>query len=321
MQYLYILLLGLIIYYIISRYYENYRENFDPSLVPVSSIVTLAKVAQKLVDGGGTLTSPGNLTLGTPSAVGNLIVTGTSTTSGNQTVGGTLGVTGTSTLTGNTTVGGTLGVTGASTVGGNTTVGGTLGVIGASTLTGNTTVGGTLGVTGASTLTGNTTIGGTLGVTGNTTIGGNLTGGNISLTKTNLNTSSATNAELSSDTTNWKSLMILGNTAANNGGRNISMWDNVKINGNTTIGGSLTIGSITLSEVNGQLVISKPISNSGAQLVSPTINGARFIGNQQWTLSGDGRQSDQMFEFRDSNTGARKGWMGWTWGGLGSGYG
>jgi hypothetical protein len=150
MQYLYILLLGLIIYYIISRYYENYTENFDPSLVPVSSIVTLAKVAQKLVDGNGTLTNPGNLTLGTPSAVGNLLVTGNNTTSG------------TSTLTGNTTVGGTLGVTGATTVGGN------LGVTGASTLTGNTTVGGTLGVTG------NTTVGGTLGVTGNSTVGGTL---------------------------------------------------------------------------------------------------------------------------------------------------
>ena len=128
MRYVYILLLGLIIYYIISRFYENYTEKFDPSLVPVSSIVTLAKVAQKLVDGGGTLTNPGNLTLGTPSAVGNLLVTGNNTTSGNKTVGGTLGVTGASTLTGNTTVGGTLGVTGASTLGG------TLGVTGPATI-------------------------------------------------------------------------------------------------------------------------------------------------------------------------------------------
>jgi len=124
MRYIYILLLCLIIYYIISRFYENYTENFDPSLVPVSSIVTLAKVAQKLVDGGGTLTSPGNLTLGTPGAVGNLLVTGTSTLTGNTNVGGTLGVTGASTLTGNTTVGGTLGVTGNSTITGNLTVNG-----------------------------------------------------------------------------------------------------------------------------------------------------------------------------------------------------
>ena len=108
MQYLYILLLGLIIYYIISRYYENYRENFDPSLVPVSSIVTLAKVAQKLVDGGGTLTSPGNLTLGTPSAVGNLIVTGNNTTSGISTLAGatTIGVPGTPSTTTNLTLNG-----------------------------------------------------------------------------------------------------------------------------------------------------------------------------------------------------------------------
>ena len=49
-----------------SNLYQNYSssEHFDPSLVPVSSIVTLAKVAQKLVDGGGTLTNPGNLQIG-----------------------------------------------------------------------------------------------------------------------------------------------------------------------------------------------------------------------------------------------------------------
>jgi hypothetical protein len=110
MRYIYILLLCLIIYYIISRFYEKYTENFDPSLVPVSSIVTLAKVAQKLVDGDGTLTNPGNLTLGTPSGVGNLIVTGTSNLKGNTNVGGTLNVTGNTTLTGSTNVQGVLSV-------------------------------------------------------------------------------------------------------------------------------------------------------------------------------------------------------------------
>ena len=181
----------------------------------------------------------------------------------------------------------------------------------------------TLGVTGATTLTGGVT--GGLNVTGNTkitgdaNITGNLTGGNISLTKVYSNTSSATNAELSSDTTNWKSLMILGNTSAG-GGRNISMWDNVKINGNTTIGGSLKIGSITLSEVNGQLFIDKPIFNDYGVLRSPKISNSILSGNQQWILGGNGSQSDSMFEFRDSNTNARKAWLGWTWGTNGSGY-
>ena len=100
MEHIYILLLGLIIYYIISRFYEKYTENFDPSLVPVSSIVTLAKVAQKLVDGNGTLTNPGNLTLGTPNAKGNLLVTGDSTTTGNTVVSGLTDLKGNTTIRG-----------------------------------------------------------------------------------------------------------------------------------------------------------------------------------------------------------------------------
>ncbi len=67
--------------YIINRKLDNYKnievENFDPSLVPVSSIVTLAKVAQKLVDGGGTLTNPGNLRItGNQQIDGNLNLKG-----------------------------------------------------------------------------------------------------------------------------------------------------------------------------------------------------------------------------------------------------
>jgi hypothetical protein len=93
MRYLY-LLFGLIIVYLLYCYYLKYeeQENFDPSLVPVSSIVTLAKVAQKLVDGGGTLTNPGNLQIGLPSAgaVGNLYVTGTNTVDGASTFNNTI---------------------------------------------------------------------------------------------------------------------------------------------------------------------------------------------------------------------------------------
>ena len=71
--FLYVLIAIIVVYYITTRYvwYEDEQENFDPSLVPVSSIVTLAKVAQKLVDGNGTLTNPGNLTV-----AGNLTVSG-----------------------------------------------------------------------------------------------------------------------------------------------------------------------------------------------------------------------------------------------------
>jgi len=74
------LILSVFLYFIFTRVLENFlveQENFDPSLVPVSSIVTLAKVAQKLVNGNGTLTNPGNLQIGaSTSAPGNLTVTG-----------------------------------------------------------------------------------------------------------------------------------------------------------------------------------------------------------------------------------------------------
>jgi hypothetical protein len=86
MQLIYILLIGIVVYYLVTRLFENYstQEDFDPSLVPVSSIVTLAKVAQKLVDGGGTLTNPGNLTVtGNSTVGGNFMVNGNSTVGGN----------------------------------------------------------------------------------------------------------------------------------------------------------------------------------------------------------------------------------------------
>ena len=178
MRYVYILLLGLIIYYIISRFYEKYTENFDPSLVPVSSIITLAKVAQKLVDGNGTLTNPGNLQIGTPSAVGNLLVTGDTIVSGRLAnigitqLGNTLGVTGATSLSS------TLGVTG------NTTLSSSLGVAGATTLTGATTIGAStntpatttnLTVNGSTTITGSAIIG-TPATTTNLTVNGVMGG-------------------------------------------------------------------------------------------------------------------------------------------------
>ena len=84
------LILSTCLYFIFTRVLENFlveQENFDPSLVPVSSIVTLAKVAQKLVNGNGTLTNPGNLQIGaSTSAPGNLTVTGTLGVSGKTTL-------------------------------------------------------------------------------------------------------------------------------------------------------------------------------------------------------------------------------------------
>jgi len=89
----YYFILAIFLYFILSRVFDKFnleQENFDPSLVPVSSIVTLAKVAQKLVNGNGTLTNPGNLQIGVGStAPGNLTVTGNTTVNGNLIFGGT----------------------------------------------------------------------------------------------------------------------------------------------------------------------------------------------------------------------------------------
>jgi len=88
------LLLGVLLYFLFTRVLERFsqeQENFDPSLVPVSSIVTLAKVAQKLVNGNGTLTNPGNLQIGANADTpGNLTVTGNTTVGGGLTINGSL---------------------------------------------------------------------------------------------------------------------------------------------------------------------------------------------------------------------------------------
>ena len=86
------LLLGLLFYYILSRLLENYnleQENFDPALVPVSSLVTLAKIAQKLVN-NNTVNYPSNLQIGPPSGSSDLLVTGNTITYNTLQTNGTI---------------------------------------------------------------------------------------------------------------------------------------------------------------------------------------------------------------------------------------
>jgi hypothetical protein len=87
---LFYLVIGIILYYVLTLVIEKYysqTENFDPSLVPVSSIVSLAKVAQKIVNGNGVLKNPGNLQIGSSStAPGNLTVTGNSNFNGSVSI-------------------------------------------------------------------------------------------------------------------------------------------------------------------------------------------------------------------------------------------
>jgi hypothetical protein len=78
MNWYYLLILGIILYYVINNFYENYSsEHFDPSLVPVSSIVTISKVLNGIV-GKGNLTVASNLSIGN-----NLNTDGSATVNGN----------------------------------------------------------------------------------------------------------------------------------------------------------------------------------------------------------------------------------------------
>jgi hypothetical protein len=113
---------AIILYFVLSAIFDNFnieQENFDPSLVPVSSIVSLAKIAQKLVNGNGTLTNPGNLQIGASTATpGNLTVTGNSIIDGNLSIAGTTNFNGTVTFgAGNTTIPGSLTTNGSITAG------------------------------------------------------------------------------------------------------------------------------------------------------------------------------------------------------------
>jgi hypothetical protein len=105
----YYFIFAIILYFILTAIFNNFnleQENFDPSLIPVSSIITLAKVAQKLVNGNGTLTNPGNLQIGNTGTYpgGNLTVTGKTIILGNGS-STALNVTGDTVLNGNLCMG------------------------------------------------------------------------------------------------------------------------------------------------------------------------------------------------------------------------
>jgi hypothetical protein len=276
--YLY-LLLGVLFYFLLSKILDKYltsQENFDPSLVPVSSIVTLAKVAQKLVNGNGTLTNPGNLQIGKDNtAPGSLTVTGptaigtatppvagdpTLKVTGNTKISGTLDA-GATTIIGNSTVTGSLGVSeelmGATLNAKNGTTNSTYKFIpggsaysdGISANALNLYAYGTNGTqnianfndNGTTELFGNTGIGGTLGVTGTTTL--------------------------------RSALGVAGNTTV---GGTLGVTGNTTLTGNTTVGGTLGVtGVTTLNNTN----ISGGASITGGLSINGNImyNGLKTI--------------------------------------------
>jgi hypothetical protein len=301
MKYIYLLLLILVLYYLFKNMYQKYsnQENFDPSLVPVSSIVTLAKVAQKLVDGGGTLTNPGNLQIGMPSAGanGNLTVTGDTTTN-------TLHVTNDATIGGKVIInsndagnnfnlassGGYFRLQNAATGSDIVTVGhngtdmyvpalfaGNTNITGTLNTSGLTTANGGLNVNGGSTVNGNVQINGSstvtngLSVTGGTTLNGNTSLNGVASFKTdtwhtdgqgNQRLHFGNNADNYYKSPNgWHSFRNAGDSST----MQIDPSGNVSIYGNLNVNGDISVP------------FGKTVNIGNVPINSGTYNGRNFI--------------------------------------------
>jgi hypothetical protein len=280
---LFYFIFAIIIYFVLTSIFEIFnleQENFDPSLVPVSSIVTLAKVAQKLINGNGTLINPGNLQIGINTTTpGNLTVTGNSIITGN------LSVNGTTTFSGpviygssNAIIPGSLSTTGSITAGSssNPQTIQTWGSVISNGLTvgsGNTQFNGPvtassgLQVTGAQTLTGN--LNARIGDKYNTRVGGIWTTAGVYAE------SGTTGLELG---------------AANNNVYIGSASNNVPNDLNVT--GMLNApGNITIANSNPYITFSKSGQNSNPQIYSSGntihIHAGDFKADNSATVSGN----------------------------------
>jgi cytoskeletal protein CcmA (bactofilin family) len=270
MKYLYVLLVIIVIYYIISSLSENYSssEHFDPSLVPVSSIVTLAKVAQKLIDGGGTLTNPGNLRIGMPSAPGNFGVTGNTE----------LGLPGTYTI-----INGITDINSDTSINSNLSVSGGIYIKEGNLALNNGTINMISDGTGGLSLIQADQTTGTRLTTGNTTVNGNLSVKKDAEIGSNLYVNDNIRANLLYQD---KRLHIKSNTedvyiAGKNGvtiAKNES-WDssgNLNVDGNITINGTLDLNNIARIKGNvgigGELFVTNKLCIDGACLSKNTIN-------------------------------------------------
>jgi hypothetical protein len=283
MKYIYILLICLVIFYLVSIIYQKNitKENFDPSLVPVPAIVTLANVVQNISDKLGTLINPGNLSIGSYAATAftNLLVTGNTVINPANGMSNTpnLSVNKDEIVLGNFTNNSLIPTSSINALlanlnGPSTTVTNfnstNLNVNGNATINGMTTVMNTpasqinIGkANNAANLlalnianndvrnSGNSTITGFLQypnlIASDLNIAGTLNTGGTYFTKNFSNKSSATTSEISNDA----ALMIVGNYAYGNGKRNITMLDNVTVTGNFTIGKNSTVDFVKAGSI------------------------------------------------------------------------
>jgi len=247
---------AVILYFVLIQVFDNFtleQENFDPSLVPVSSIVTLAKVAQKLINGNGTLINPSNLQIGSSSsAPGNLTVTGTTSSKSISLPSATAN--NTFTLQNDTDNYIRLKDNG----------GGQLLAIGqdGSFYTKNNTL----------INSGNTTLSGTLNVAGNTTVNSlSTTNGSVSINNGTIN--------LTSD--GGGGLHFLKSGTISNPSYNGVQMGNLTVNGNESVSGNLNvIGSRTVSgsiAITGDTSITRDVSINGKLILNNTDISASFL--------------------------------------------
>ena len=354
-KYIYILVITLIIYYVLSKYIEkfNLTDTFESEKVDNKKItIDLLKKEFSLKNNKvNDINEKFIETLDPISLVGNILsITYDIVAGGNLTVGGVLNA-GDINVTKNWR--NTANTTGAE-ISNDTKDYKTLMLVGNSSGgTRSVSVWDTLNVNGTLNTTGNTKIGG--GLSANTLIAG-VSGPNLSTISLNTPGTGYTfyaadsaykngnglvpnhlqlfayNAGAPKDAAINQMIDMYPQYAAgkDSAGKDypakktntINLFADTNIANNLTVGGSINIGGIILSNVNGKLNISQPIVNTGAELTSPIINSARFQGNQNWDISGDGSKSDAFFRFVDPKTpDVRRGWLGWSWGSAGGGNG
>ncbi|MGW5361460.1 tail fiber domain-containing protein [Actinopolymorpha pittospori] len=137
--------------------------------------------------------------------------------SGSLTVGQNLTVNGTSTLIGNAELRGALDVTNTTNLRASVTVGGAIAVAGTSSFTGAATFGSVRMGPGSGAPQDN------LEVKGNARFGANP----VRVTSAFSNFPNATNAEICNDITQYKTLMLVGNSSS--GARKVSVWDRLEV--------------------------------------------------------------------------------------------
>jgi len=271
------------------------------------------------VDGAGTNTMAGNLTVtkdvnigsgltgGLTLAVGDFKVTEADSTS---TLGGTLGVTGATTLSstlgvsGTTTCSGTFNSTGTASFTGSTQT--ASGVVTLTNATGSTSSAtGALKITGGVGMQENLYVGGLLGVTGNTTLTGSL----------------AANGGISCDTNKFTVADTTGNTAiAGTLGVTgaASMGDTLAVTGITTLTGDLIAsgGDITnattgnpnniFATSTGKTTLSIGHIDMGATTKNTTVKGLLVV-DEASTLTGAVTASDTLAVSSDATVGGTLG--------------